>query len=89
MLNHSDKNDQMATTRLFNPYISLATFLWDIGKQCRPRPDAAKPTSDQGPHCLLAESSFKIWIKMKNTTQHPLKQKWTVRIDNGGKFHSA
>ena len=21
---------------------------------------------------------------MKNTTQHPLKQKWTVPIDNGG-----
>ena len=23
---------------------------------------------------------------MKNTTQHPLKQKWTVSIDNGGNF---
>ena len=24
-------------------HISLASFLWDIGKQCRPRSDAAKP----------------------------------------------
>ena len=26
---------------------------------------------------------------MKNTIQHPFKQKWTVPIDNGGRFHSA
>ena len=24
---------------------------------------------------------------MKNTTQQPLKQKWTGPIDNSGKFH--
>ena len=23
-------------------------------------------------------------VKMKNTTHHPLKQKWTVPINNGG-----
>ena len=34
----------------------------------------------------LTECCIKFWIKMKNTSQHPLKQKWTVPIDNGGKF---
>ena len=64
-------------------HISLASFLWDIGKQCRPRPDAA---SDQDPHSLLEECSFKISIKMKHTTQQPLKHKLMVPIDNGVKI---
>ena len=38
--------------------------------------------SDLGIHCLLRECSFKILIKMKNTTQQPLKPKWTGPIDN-------
>ena len=33
--------------------------------------------SDQGLHCVLTEFSIKIWIKMKNSTQQPLKQKLT------------
>ena len=77
----------------FSPltHISLASFLLDVGKKCRLRPDAAAQSaaSGQGLHFLLAECSIKILIKMKNTTQHPLNQKWTVPIDNGGKFHSA
>ena len=40
-----------------------------------------------GFHCLPAECYIEIRINMKNTIQHPFKQKWTV--DNGGKFHSA
>ena len=43
----------------FNP-LSLAFFLWDIGKQCRPRSDTAKVVSNQGLHCLLTECSIKI-----------------------------
>ena len=27
--------------------------------------------------------------KMYNTTQQPLKRKWTCPIDNSGKFHSS
>ena len=42
---------------LLNPeltLISLASFLWDVGKERRPRSDA---TEDR--HCLLAECSIK------------------------------
>ena len=42
--------------------------------------------SDQSLDCLLTEYPIKIQTKMKNTTQHPLKQKWTVQIGDGGKF---
>ena len=45
--------------------------------------------SDQVLHCLLTEVSFKIWIKMKNTTYQPLNWKWTHPIDNDGKILSA
>ena len=38
--------------------------------------------SDQGLQCLLTECPIKIWIKIKNTTQQPLKHKRTVPIDN-------
>ena len=36
--------------------ISLASFLWDIGRQCKTRPAA----SDQVLHCLETEVYFKI-----------------------------
>ena len=32
---------------------------------------------------------IKIMVKMKNTTQQPLKLKWTCPIDKSGKYHSA
>ena len=38
-------------------HISLAYFLWDMGKQCKTRSDAA---SEQVSHCLQTEVSFKI-----------------------------
>ena len=38
--------------------ISLAYFLWDIGKQCKTTSDAAY-SSDQALHCLLTEVSIK------------------------------
>ena len=37
----------------------LASHFWDLGKQCRPRSDAAEWASDQGLHCLL--TGFCIW----------------------------
>ena len=52
-------------------HISTVSFLWNKGKQCRPRSDA----SEQGLHYMLIECSNKLLIKMKNTTKHPLKQK--------------
>ena len=44
-------------------------------------------TFDQGLHYSLTECSIEICIKMKNTTLHPLKRKWTGPIDKRGKFH--
>ena len=41
-------------------HISLASFLWDIGKQCKTRSDAQNAAPDQVLHCLLTEVSFKI-----------------------------
>ena len=44
-------------------HISLGSFLWDIGKQCKTRSDAAKcgvSVSDQVLHFLQTEVSFKI-----------------------------
>ena len=49
-------------------HISLVSFLWDIGKQCKTRSDASKAMSDQVHYCLLTEGSFR--IKMKNTTNN-------------------
>ena len=56
-------------------HISLASFLWDIGKQRDPDQTPPNAASDQGFHCLLTECSIKIGIKMKNTTLQPLKRK--------------
>ena len=64
-------------------HISLASFLWDISKQCRSRSEAA----ECGLHCLLTECSIKILIKMKNTTHQPLKGKWAGPIDKRAEFH--
>ena len=33
--------------------------------------------------------AYKILIKLINTTQEPLKRKWTGSIDKSGKIHSA
>ena len=45
-------------------HISLASLLWDLDKQYRPRSDAA--ASDQGLHCLHTGISIKNQIKIKN-----------------------
>ena len=36
-----EKNEVSCTKLFMLTHISLASFLWDIGKQCRPRSDAA------------------------------------------------
>ena len=45
--------------------------------------------SDQDLHYLLTEKSVKIYIKMENITQKPLKLKWTDPIDKRENVHSA
>ena len=52
-------------------HISLASHFWDLGKQCRPRSDAADAASDQGLHCLLTGISIRNRIKMRKYTRHP------------------
>ena len=66
-------------------------LLWDIGKQCIPRSDAAKFGFWLGSPLFAYRVSY--WnldknIK-KNHTQQPLKWKWTGPIDKCGKFHLA
>ena len=59
-------------------HIILASFLWDIGKQWPPRSEAAFWDCViwlGSPLFAYIYCSIKIWIKMKNTTQQPLKQK--------------
>ena len=54
-----------------NPYKPGVPFFFDIGKQCRPRSDAADCGSDQGLHCLLTGISIRTRLKMKKYTRHP------------------
>ena len=59
-------------------HLSLFSHKWDIGKQCRPRSDAAKRGVWSG-STLFALSS-KISTKHANnkkTNQTPLYRKWT------------
>ena len=48
-------------------HINLASYFWDIDKQCRPRSDAA----EQVLHCLLTGISIRNRIKMKKYTRRP------------------
>ena len=66
-----------------------------------PHPVASSAASDQGLHCLPMshkKEAMLIWVKShtsrrfysnlnKNTTQQPLKRKWTGPIDRNEKFH--
>ena len=61
-------------------HISLASYLWDIGKQCKTRSDAADL------HCLLTEVSFKIWIKLKIPPNNPLNGIGLVHLIIVGNF---
>ena len=78
-MNHNAVKRRLFAYRWFSLAIgSLASFLWDKGKRCRPRTD----TADQVLHCLLTEQSIQFAINCNgNTTQQPLKLKWTGPID--------
>ena len=65
-------------------HLSLASFLWDMGKQCRPDQTQKNDASDQGLHCLLTESSIRISIKIQ--PNNPKIKKWTGPNDKMRKF---
>ena len=69
----------------FNTY-KPNVLLWDRGKQYRPGSDATECGVWSGSPLFACGMFYKNWITMKNTTQHPLNQKWTVSIDNYGTF---
>ena len=54
---------------------NLTFFLWDLGKQRRPRSDAAERGVWSGSHCFLKGLFIRIWIEMKNSTKHPWNYK--------------
>ena len=58
----------MVTINLY----SSTFFTWD-SQTVQTRIRRRKKTFHQGLHCLLTERSIKIWIKMENTTNIPLK----------------
>ena len=47
-LDRQNESDQLTDNKMHVylwfglTHISLASFLWDVGKQCRPRPDATE-----------------------------------------------
>ena len=63
----------------FNPY-KPSVLIVGYANSADPDQTPQSVASDQGLHCLLTECSIKIRIKMKNTTQQPLKRKWTGPI---------
>ena len=74
-------------------HISLASFLWDMANSADPDQTPQNAASvfwgvwSGSP--LFAYRIFYQNLKMKNTTQQPLKQKWTGPIDRNWKIHSA
>ena len=63
----------------------LASQKRDIGKQSRPRSDAAF-SSDQELHSLLTGNYIRNRIKMKQDTWQPLNDKWSRPIDKDSIF---
>ena len=70
-------------------HISLVSFLWDIGKQCRPRSGATERGVWSGSPLFAYRTCGLNLNKMKNTTKQHLKRKWTDPSDKIGKIHSA
>ena len=76
-------NDPM---RFLLTQMSLTSFLWDIGKQCRPRSDAASCGVWSGSSLFLTGFSITNRRKMKKKyTWHPLNDKWTHPMYKDGK----
>ena len=70
---------------MWNRGLSLASFLWDIRKLCRPRADDYA-ASDRGLHCLLTESSNKFEQKRKIPLNIPKIGNGLVLLIRVGKF---
>ena len=69
-------------------HISLASFLWEIGKQCRSRSDAAERGVSSGSPLFAYRILYQdLKIAMKHTTQTPLKRKWTRQFGINGLKH--
>ena len=56
-------------------HISLASHVWDIGKQCRPRSDAAERGVWSGSTLFTHRNFYQKYIKMKKVQQTRLKWK--------------
>ena len=59
----------------FNTY-KPSVLLWNIGKQCRTRSDAAHHDVWSGSTLFLTECTFKIWMELNYTDQQPLNLEW-------------
>ena len=70
-------------------HISLASFLWDIGKQCKPRTDAAIRGVWSGSSLFAYRRFYQNLDKNEKSTQQPLKQKQTGPIDKCRQVHLA
>ena len=69
-------DSQYWSAHQFLTHIILAVFLCDIGKQCRPRSDAAKRGVLSGYPLFLTECTRKILIGLKHASQQPLNSKY-------------
>ena len=80
----------MVSDRTASPFtqISLASFVYDIGKQCIPRSDATESGVWSGSPLFTYRLSYKNLNKNEKYKQ-PFKRKWTGPIDKTGKIHSA
>ena len=71
------------------PIYAQRSFCGTLANSAEPDQTPQNAASDQVFHCLFTECPMKMLLKTKNTTQQPLKRKWTGPIDNSAKFHQA
>ena len=69
---------------IFLTHISLASFLWDIGKQNRPRCDATKH-GVPSENILFADKIFIEKKKKKTTPEAPTKENGLIQMIRMGK----
>ena len=78
-----------ALSTAFNPKQTKRPFCMTSANSAKPDQTPQNAASDQVLYSLLIAISFKIGIKMKNTTTQPFERKWTGPNDKSGKFYSA
>ena len=71
------------TLKIDLSHISLAFLLWNIGKQCRSRSDAAERGVWSGSLLFANRMFYQKLTLSENITQQPLNRKWTGPIDKG------